>query len=66
MPKEPQFAVYQEMKRLADETSLAYFAKWHDIINLEQSSMNIHAFSSLMTQDTKRQIKDEGLTIAEI
>jgi len=36
----PKFDAYKEMKKLADEESLAYFRKWIEVINLEQSANN--------------------------
>lgn len=31
----PSFDAYKEMKKIADEESVAYFKKWVEVINLE-------------------------------
>ena len=56
----PEFDAYKEMKKIADEESLAYFKKWVEIINLEQSACiqnSISHFSSLSLND-KDAVKD--------
>jgi hypothetical protein len=41
----PEFDTYKEMKKIADDESLAYFKKWIEVINLEQSA-NIQTTTS--------------------
>jgi len=56
------------MKKIADEESLAYFKKWVDIINLEQSAHNINVLSqqNSLNLGDKGTIKDQNLMMTEI
>ncbi len=58
--KEPQFSAYTDVKSIADKLSLAYFSEWLEMINLEQSTVNIR-HSHTAASDIKDQIKEEGL-----
>ena len=64
----PKFDAYKEMKKIADEDSLAYFKKWTEVINLEQSANNsnsVSQFNSLSLGD-KGTVKDQSLRMTEI
>lgn len=62
---EPTFYIYNEVRKIADKTNLAYFKKWFEIIQLEQSAVNVNAHSTLNVNERKA-IKDEGLKIQKI
>ena len=64
----PKFDSYRDMKKIADEESLAYFKKWVDIINLEQSAHNINVLSqhNSLNLGDKGTIKDQNLMMTEI
>lgn len=67
MPKEPQFKAYQEVKELAVPESLMYFSRWLDIINLEQSTININQSVGLeMFDQQKKTAKEEGMRITDL
>ena len=51
---------------MATPESLIYFGRWLDIINLEQSTVNMSQNSNLNVADTKRGCKEEGMKISEL
>lgn len=55
--KEPQFSTYHDVKSITDKLSLAYFSEWLEMINLEQSTVNIR-YSHTAASDIKDQIKE--------
>jgi len=65
LEKEPSFKAYQEVERIADPVCLKYFKKWYEIIQLEQSAVNVQVSFNLNTSDRKA-VKDEGLKITRV
>lgn len=51
---------------MATQESLIYFGRWLDIINLEQSTLNVSNGSSASTPDSNKKIKEEGMKITEL
>ena len=51
---------------MATQESLIYFGRWLDIINLEQSTLNVSNGSSVSTPDTNKKVKEEGMNITEL
>lgn len=64
----PKFDSYRDMRKIADEESLAYFKKWIDIINLEQSAHNINILSQVnsLSLGDKGTIKDQNLVMTNL
>ncbi len=65
LEKDPQFKAYQEVSEIADPQCLKYFKKWYEIIQLEQSAVNVLVHSTLNSADRK-QVKDDGLKISKV
>ena len=66
LPKEPGFKAYEDIKAIATPESLMYFSRWLDIINLEQSTVNMAQNSNLSMSDAKKMVKEEGMKISEL
>jgi len=54
------------VKKQADQLSLGFFAAWLEMINLEQSAVNVYAQSNLMSSGATKQVKDDGLKLVKI
>ena len=54
------------MKAIAEPESLSYFARWLEIINLEQSAVNVCVHTNISSSDLQKTVKEEGLKIADM
>ena len=54
------------MKSLALPENLSYFARWLEIINLEQSAVNMTSIVPNGPMNMQEKVKEEGLKITEM